>query len=157
MKMWEGSFEEIKRFRKEMNHLFDTFFGSEFGKKMLPDTRDTRRDVQLFREPLSDLKEMDKELIATIEIPGVDKKDIQLQITENNIEVKVEKKQEAKVEKKGFIKSERSYKGFYRSMSLPFKVIPDKTKASYRDGVLEIVMTKVEKKKLEKAKKIEVS
>jgi len=155
--MWEGSFEEIKRFRKEMNRLFDTFFGTEFGKKMLPDTRDTKKDVQLFREPLSDLKETDKELIATIEIPGVDKKDIQLQITENNIEVNVEKKEETKVEKKGYIKSERSYKGFYRSMSLPFKVMPEKTRASYKDGILEIVMPKVEKKKREKAKKIEIN
>ena len=96
--MWKDPFEEIKRFRKEMNRLFDRFWGpSEISEKTL---LDTRRDMQLFREPLSDLKETDKEIIANIELPGIDKKDIQLQITENNLEVKVEKKQETKLRKK---------------------------------------------------------
>jgi len=154
--MWKDPFEEIKRFRKEMNLLFDTFLGSEFTERALPDIKNMKKDMQLFRQPLSDLKETDKELIASIEIPGVDKKDIQLRITENNLEVKVEKKQEMKVEKKGYLRAERSYKGFYRSMYLPSKVIPEQAKASYKDGVLEIIMPKSEKKKLEKAKKIEV-
>lgn len=153
--MWEDPFEEMKRFRKEMNRLFDTFLG-RVAERALPDMSSMRKDMQLFRQPLSDLRETDKELIASIEIPGVDKKDIQLQITENNLEVKVEKKQEMKVEKKGYLKAERSYKGFYRSMSLPSRVIPQQAKASYKDGVLEVVMPKAEKKKLEKAKKIEV-
>lgn len=154
--MWKDQFEEMKRFRKEMNHLFDTFFGSEFVERALPDMSSIRKDMQLFRQPLSDLKETDNELIASIEIPGVDKKDIQLQITANNLEVKVEKKQEMKVEKKGYLRAERSYKGFYRSMSLPSRIIPEQAKASYKDGILEVVMPKAEKKKIEKAKKVEV-
>lgn len=148
--MWKDPFEEMKRFRKEMNRLFDTFWGpSEISEKDLPDIR---RRMQLFREPLSDLKETDKELIANIELPGIDKKDIQLQITENNLEVKVERKQEAKVERKGYLRAERSYKGFYRSIGLPAKIIPERAKASYKNGVLEVVMPKTEKKKLKKAK-----
>jgi HSP20 family protein len=148
--MWKDPFEEMKRFRKEMNRLFDTFW-SPFGisEKALPDIK---RDMQLFREPLSDLKETDRELIANIELPGIDKKDIQLQITENNLEVKVEKKQEAKVEKKDYLRAERSYKGFYRLISLPVKIMPEKVKASYKNGILEVVMSKAEKKKLKKAK-----
>jgi HSP20 family protein len=154
--VWEDFFEEMKRFRREMNRLFDTFLGSEFEERLLPSLSGLKKEVQLFRQPLSDLKETDKELIAYIEIPGVDKKDIQLKVTENSLEVKAEKKAEAKVEKEGYLKAERSYKGFYRSISLPTKIIPEKTKASYKDGVLEIVMPKAEEKKLEKAKKIEV-
>jgi len=154
--MWKDPFEEMKRFRKEMNRLFDTFLGSEFTERALPDKTNIKKDMQLFRQPLSDLKETDKELIASIEIPGVDKKDIQLQITENNLEVKVEKKQEMRFNKKGFLKTERSYKGFYRSMSLPSRVIPEQAKASYKNGVLEVVMPKDEKKRPEKTKKVEI-
>jgi HSP20 family protein len=150
-------FEEMRQFRKEMNRLFDAFFGSEFPEKALTDTSNLNRDIQLFRRPLSDLKETDKELIASIEIPGVDKKDIQLKITENNLEIKVEKKQEVKIEKKNYLKEERSYKGFYRSISLPSRIVPDQVKAYYKDGVLEVVMPKVvEKNKVEKAKKVEI-
>jgi len=143
-------FEKIRRFRKEMDRLFDTFWSSsEISKETLPEIR---KDMQLLREPLSDLKETDKEILASIELPGIDKKDIQLQITENNLEVKVEKKQEAKIEKKGYIRAERSYKGFYRSISLPVKIIPEQAKASYKNGILEVVMPKAEKKRLKKAK-----
>lgn len=152
--MWRDPFEDLIRFRKEMNRLFDTFFGAEFfPEKTL---QSMEKEMQLFRQPLFDLKETDNELIASIEMPGVDKKDIQLQITENKLEVKAEKKQEAKVEKKGYLKEERSYKGFYRSITLPVKVIPEQSKATYKDGILEVVMPKAEKKKAEKATKIEV-
>ena len=154
--MWKDPFEEMKRFRKEMNRLFDTFLSSKFAERALPDMSIMKKDMQLFRQPLSDLRETDKELIASIEIPGVDKKDIQLKVTENNLDVKVEKRHGMKVEKKGYLKEERSYKGFYRSMSLPLKVIPEKTKAFYKEGVLEVVMPKAEKKKLKKAKKVKV-
>ena len=50
------------------------------------------------------------------------------------------------------MRAERSYKGFYRSISLPVKIVPEQAKASYKNGVLEVVMPKAEKKKLKKAK-----
>lgn len=153
--MWKDPFEEIKRFRREMNRLFDAFWGYDNFNRALPDTNHIKKDIDLFRQPLSDLKETDKELIAYIEIPGVDKKDIELRVTENNLEVKVEKKQEMKIEKKGYLRAERSYKGFYRSMNLPLKIIPGEVKASYKDGILEVVMPKAEKE-VKKTKKVEI-
>ncbi len=148
--MWKDPFEEMRRFRKEMNNLFDTFWG--LPKTSKNSLLDIKKNIQLFREPLSDLKETDKRLVANIEMPGIDKKDIQLLITENNLEVKVEKRQEEKIKKKGYIKSERSYKGFYRSINLPVKIVPEQVKASYKNGILEVVMPKAERKKLKKAK-----
>jgi HSP20 family protein len=153
MKMRYDPFEEMRRFQREMNKLFDSFWRSEFPKRLPSPSK----GLSLLREPLADLKETDKELIASIEIPGVDKKDIQLTLTENNLEVKVEKKTEAKIEKKGYIRAERSYRGFYKSIALPVKVIPEKSKATYKNGILEVVMPKAEKKKQKKAKKIEIS
>lgn len=151
--MWNDPFEEMRRFRKEMNRLFDAFFekGPLFTEKGISMT-----EMPMFRQPLFDMRETDSELIASIEIPGVDKKDIQLNITENNLEVKAEKKQETKMEKEGYLKEERSYKGFYRSVPLPCKIIPEQARATYKDGVLEVIMPKAEKKKIEKARKIEI-
>jgi len=147
--MWRDPFEEMRRFQREMNRLFATFWGLPESIKTLPDMR---RDIQSFREPLIDMKETNKELIAYIEIPGVDKEDIQLDVTDNNIKIKAEKKAETKTEKDGYIRAERSYSGFYRSMNLPCRIIPERVKASYKNGVLEVVMPKAEKKKTRKVK-----
>lgn len=129
---------DIKDVFEETEKIFDNMFGRE-NMFMEPFKKNN-----LFRKPLLDLEENENELKAYFEIPGVDKDDIQLNITDNNIEVKVEKHSEMKFadENKGFFKSERAYSGFYRSMSLPTKVIPDKARASYKNGILEVIMPK---------------
>ncbi|MEM3113076.1 MAG: Hsp20/alpha crystallin family protein [Candidatus Pacearchaeota archaeon] len=144
--MFEDIFEEMRRLQREINRSFGEFWESD-QFRALPDHSRNKRISSLMRSPLTDLEETDKEMIAKFELPGVDKKDIQLNITPDRIEVKVEKKQEAKIEKKGFYREERSYRGFYRSMALPSEVIPEKAKAKYRDGILEVLMPKVENKK----------
>ncbi|MEM4625237.1 MAG: Hsp20/alpha crystallin family protein [Candidatus Pacearchaeota archaeon] len=138
-------FEEIRRLQREIDRSFNDFWDSE-SYRSLPDYT-TKRNGLLMRSPLTDLEETDKELIVKFEIPGVDKKDIQLNVTEDRVEVKVEKKQEFKVEKKGFYREERSYRGFYRSIPLPVEVIPEKAKAKYKDGILEVTIPKSEIKK----------
>lgn len=124
---------DIKDVFEETEKIFDDMFGENMFLK-----------ENAFRKPILDLEESDNTLKAIFEIPGVDKKDIQLSIADNNIEVKVEKKSETKIadENKGIFRSERSYSGFYRSMNLPAKIIPDKCKASYKNGILEVIMPK---------------
>ncbi len=153
--MSEDLYEEMRRFRREMDRLFNMYFGGlvELEEKALPGGG---KELQVFRQPLSDLKETDNEFIATIEMPGVEKKDIKLEVTENSLKVKAEKKQESKIEKKDYLREERSYRGFYRAMALPSKVLPERAKASYKDGVLEIILPKAEKKKTEKTRKVEI-
>ncbi len=149
--MFEDIFEEMRRLQNEINRSFGDFWESD-RFKTLPDYTGKKRALAL-RSPLTDLEETDKNIIAKFEMPGVDKKDIQLNITEDKIEVKVEKKQEAKVEKKGFYREERSYRGFYRAMALPSNVIPEKAKAKYKDGILEVTIPKA---KVKKKNKIEI-
>ena len=146
--MFGDIFDEMRRLQRELDRSFGDFWDSE-SYKSLPDHTGKKGSLAL-RSPLTDLEETDKEVIAKFEMPGVDKKDIQLNITEDKIEVKVEKKQEAKVEKKGFYREERSYRGFYRAMALPSNVIPEKAKAKYKDGVLEVTIPKTEAKKKNK-------
>lgn len=146
--MFEDIFEEMRRLQREINRSFEDLWTKD-ELKALPNYS---KKLAL-RAPLTDIEETDKEVIARFEIPGVDKKDIQLNISENKIEMKVEKKQETKVEKKGFYKEERSYRGFYRAMSLPSEIMPEKAKAKYKDGILEVTMPKAEQKA---RKKIEI-
>jgi len=141
--MFEDFIDEMRRFQRELNRSFGEFWDRD-DIKALPFRSNS------LRTPLTDLEETDKEVIARFDVPGVEKKDIQLNVTSNRIEVKVEKKQEAKVEKKGMYKEERSYRGFYRAMMLPSEVVADKAKASYKNGVLEVTMPKAENKKKSK-------
>ncbi len=137
--MIEDFFKEIRKLQRQINASFNNLWRRE-----LPDYSTA---YPTFRTPLTDIQETDDKIIATFEIPGVDKKDIQLNVTENRIEVKVEKKQEVKMEKGNYLKEERSYKGFYRAMPLPAEIIPEKTRASYKDGVLKVEMIKTKKEK----------
>ena len=129
---------DIKNVFDETEKMFDNIMNDKMFKL------EQKKDK--FRQPLTNLKETNNMYIATVEIPGVDKKDIQLNISENSLEVKVEKKSEMKIanENKGFIRSERFFSNFYRLMNLPSKIIPEKVRASYKNGILEVVLPKAQ-------------
>lgn len=150
-KYWPDAFEEMRRTRRIMEELFDEFFPS-YKREVLP----SPKGMEEFRRPFSELEEREDGIIAHIEIPGTNKEDIRLEITENGLEIKAEKKTETKKEGKGYSREERRYRGFYRKMSLPYKINPDGAKATYKDGVLEISMPRTEPKKLTKGKRLEI-
>ncbi|MFW6025366.1 MAG: Hsp20/alpha crystallin family protein, partial [Candidatus Woesearchaeota archaeon] len=97
-----------------------------------------------FQEVKRVLKE-DGNFITKIDMPGVNKDDIELNVNEHEIEVKVEKNDEAeyKDEKKGYHKIERKSFGFYRNIPLPEEIDTDNTTAKYDKGVLEIKAPKM--------------
>jgi HSP20 family protein len=131
-----------EEYRREMNKFLESF--------RMP-------IMKGFKEPLVDIEVTDKDVIARIELPGIDKNDIDLNITEDAVQVKAEKKKEAEIKKKGFYRQERSYTGFQRAFSLPVKVKPEDASAKLEKGVLEIVMPKAKPEKAEKkGKKIAV-
>ena len=74
----------------------------------------------------------DSGIEVTVELPGLDEKDIEVSITEEALTVKGEKK----IEKKGYYVSERSYGSVYRSIPLPAGVDADKAEANFKNGVL---------------------
>ena len=127
--------------RKEMQRFFEGF--------RMP-------AVKGFKEPLADIEVTGKEVIAHIELPGVEKKDIDLNITENAVEIKAEKKREAEIKKKGYYRQERSYAGFHRAFSLPVNIKPEQSTAKLEKGVLEIVMPKARPEKARKGRKVAV-
>ncbi len=105
------------------------------------------------RSALANVRETGESVLARFEIPGVDKKDIELNIKDDSIEVKAFKTFENQAkDKKCETKSCKSVK-FYKAIGLPASVNPDKATASYKDGVLRVEMPKIE---ANKSKKIEI-
>jgi HSP20 family protein len=147
MKYTYNPWSELIRIQNEMEKLFD---GTE--PKLLLGNRE---NSVAYRSPLTDMYETDKEIIANIEVPGVNKKDIEINMHDNHLEIKVEKTEEKKDEKKGTYRFERSYKGFYRCLTLPESADTENANAEYTDGVLKISIPKIEKQK-ETVKKLEV-
>lgn len=99
-----------------------------------------------YREPSVDVVETDKEVIATADMPGIEKQDIKINLTENRLEISAETKREEKREERGYIYRERSRGAYYRAISLPTSIDTENSKATYRNGILEIRMPKMEVK-----------
>jgi HSP20 family protein len=155
VKMAKDIFDIDKEFRKLRDQM-DKVFGGFLGEPLDDDRKligsGLRGDLDnTFRTPVCDIYETDKEVIANIELPGVSKKDIKLNVSDNMLNVRAEKKYEKKDEdeKKGYRRYERSYSGFYRSFPLPLGVDENKVKANYKDGMLEVHMPKKEQKEVE--------
>jgi len=96
-----------------------------------------------------------KEFKITAEMPGVDKKDIEINVTPKNISICGETKTESNEKEKGWIRKERNYSTICRSMIFPEDVDPDKADAKLKDGILEITIGK-KKPTVEKGKNIPV-
>ena len=137
--------DDFRRFEEIMNRMFEEFWGRPSARRLLPSGGAVVPSGQ--REPFIDLIESDKEIIATAEMPGLEKQDININVTEDRLEISAETKQEEKKEEKGYIYRERRSGSYYRAISLPSPVDPDKSKAIYKNGVLEIKMPKTEVKK----------
>lgn len=100
----------------------------------------------LVREPKTDILEDDKEYVIITEIPGVDKKDIRVNVDGNILRISAESKREEYQKKKNLVRKERSVTKFYRTFMLPDYVDPKKAKATYKNGVLTIRFPKVKGK-----------
>ena len=92
--------------------------------------------------PSMDLSETDKEIEITAELPGLEEKDIQLNVADNVLTIRGEKKNEREETKKDYHMVERSYGSFTRSVQLPDGVNPDNIKAVIAKGVLKVTVPK---------------
>jgi HSP20 family protein len=121
----------------EMNRLFDSFFGR-------PATVAAGERVWA---PLADMYETKDDLFVTFELPGIREKEVSVSITGDVLTVKGERKLERDLKDEGYHRLERVYGPFERVVPLPMPVQADKVKATYRDGMLEIRLPKVEEVK----------
>lgn len=92
------------------------------------------------REPVTDLIEEEGQISVTLEMPGVDKKDIDIRVTERELEIHVDTPQ----------------RKYFKSLKLPSEVKPPTTKASYKNGVLDITMEKARRSPTKGGHKVRV-
>lgn len=102
--------------------------------------------------PSMDIAETDKDIEITAELPGLEEKDVQVNVADDVLTIKGEKKAEKEEKDKNYHRVERSYGSFYRSLQLPSGVNADAIKATLKNGVLRVTVTKpaaVQPKKIE--------
>ena len=130
-------FREVSRLRREMDRLWDDYFGSG------------RRGLQPLAEfaPAVDVKETDTEIVVKAEVPGMDAKDINISVTGEVLTIKGEKKDEKEEKEENYHLIERSHGSFSRSLVLPAAVDMDKIEAKYDKGVLTVSCPKREEVK----------
>jgi len=131
--MLKGGFQPNKRFV----HGFSLNIGpdgkprmQEFGNKPLK-TPTGQPTISEEREPLTDIIEGDNDVAVTVEMPGIEKTDIDLNVTKDAIEISVD----------------TQTRKYHKKLDLPCDVIPKTTKATYKNGILDVVIKRKEKKK----------
>lgn len=94
--------------------------------------------------PKVDIIDHDKEIIVRAEIPGVKKDDLDVTISDHSVSIKAKTHMEEKEEKKNYFRQEISQGEIYRSMVLPCQVDETKASASFKDGIFELTVPKLE-------------
>lgn len=141
---------------KEIERWFDEFLEEPFFPRMWRKFPRWRRLKELEEvSPSVDMFDKKDEIVVKAEIPGVEKENISISLSDNTITIKGEMKKEEEVKEEDYYYSERSYGSFSRSLNLPAKVQAEKIKASFKNGILEIHLPKAEESK-PKEVKIEV-
>jgi len=94
-----------------------------------------------------DMYETDQDVVIKSSMPGVKAEDLDITITGDTLTIKGETKTEEKVEKANYIRQERRYGAFCRSLTLPTTIVAEKAKAEFENGVLTLTLPKAEEVK----------
>ncbi len=131
--------KEIEEIRKEMDRLFEEFLS--------PVRRRRAVSTEGVISPNVDIFERGNEMVIQVELPGVNKEDIDLTITDDRLVIKGEIKKPEGVSEEDYILSERSYGAFSRTVNLPMDVDKSSVKANFKNGLLEITILRKEEAK----------
>jgi HSP20 family protein len=141
---------ELSRPAGDMDRMFEDFLGRRL-RPFLPE-RWWPAAAMKITAPVVDLYEEKDDIVVKAELPGMEKDNIEVNLSDNRLTIKGEKKQEEEVKKEGYYRSERSYGSFVRTLELPREVQTDKVKAAFKNGILEIRLPKTEEAKKKETK-----
>lgn len=117
--------------QREMYQLFDDF-GQAFRLPALDEPA----------EPKVDIAETDNDIQLTVELPGVDERDVEVTLAEGRLTIKGEKHSEKEEKGKAYRMVERSHGSFMRAIPMPYDVDPDSVDAKFAKGVLTVILPK---------------
>ncbi|MGH7350980.1 MAG: Hsp20/alpha crystallin family protein [Candidatus Methylomirabilales bacterium] len=140
-------FQDLVSLRERMNRLFE---------QTLDHSRGEREGMAAWTwAPAVDIYETPDSIVLQAELPGLGKDDIDIQVRDNVLTLKGERRSEKEVKEGNYLRVERAYGGFQRAFTLPAAVQADKIRAAFKDGVLDVSIPKAEEAK-PKQIKIEV-
>jgi HSP20 family protein len=130
---------ELTTMQEKVNKLFDDVIKSPY--------RSDEGFALSAWAPAVDIYETGKEIILKAELPEMQEKDIEIKVEDNNLILSGERRMEKEVKEENYHRIERSYGSFHRSFTLPNTVDRENIKASYKDGVLKVILPKKEEAK----------
>lgn len=130
--MWEGpfGFPLFRGLGRELDAIFETF------KMEKPFFEPTER----LWNPEMEVETKANEFRVTLDVPGLKKEEVTVEVGDNHLILRGERKHEVEEKKEGYFKTERTYGSFYRAVPLPEGVKPEEAKAAMTEGVLTITM-----------------
>ena len=157
----------IQRMAEDMDRLFEQFgfgrmgLGSSpaFGTLVSPESlrsapRLGRADRTLW-SPQVEVRQRGDDIVIRADLPGVDRDDVHVEVENDVLTIRGERREEHEEEEEGFYRSERSYGQFHRMLPLPEGVSADEVEATFRDGVLEVRLP-APKQQEQRTRRIEV-
>jgi HSP20 family protein len=132
VKTSQDPFALLRQMTFELDRVFDDW--PSFGWPMFA-RRGTEAMAWL---PKMEVLEKENRLITRVDLPGMKKEDVTVEVTEGQLILSGERKRETEERKDNFYRTEREYGSFYRAVPLPEGVKVDEVKASFADGVLEV-------------------
>lgn len=138
------TFHPIAQLHHEIDRVFDSVLGS-FGFPSLRGNGGSLFDSHqpALLRPSVDIAASEKEYLVTVEVPGVNETDIQLELIDDALIVRGEKKQEREEKQKDYYRVERSYGAFKRVLTLPEDANREAISAKCTDGVVTITLPRV--------------
>jgi len=129
-------FNEIDRLQRQMNSLFEDF---------LTPTWKTNEDF--IHTPTAEIEETEEAIHLKLEVPGMEAKDLNIEVTRDSVSITGERKQEQKSQENGTFRSEFRYGKFQRVIPLTRQIDNTNVKAEYKDGILNLTLPKAEEEK----------
>lgn len=131
-------FREVESLQREMNRLFDRLAMPEDGGS-------TSLGFNFI--PAAELHEAPDQVTLRMELPGIEAKDLDVNVTAEAVAISGERKSEIKSEEQGMSRSEFRYGKFQRIIPLPSRIQNDKVQAEFKNGVLCLTLPKAEDEK----------
>ena len=136
-------FALMSQLSQEMDRLFDGFWGVPSG--IGSSRRTSELDTALWA-PAVEMHEHDGEIVVRADLPGMQRDDVQVEVTDDSLLIQGERQQGCEEDREGWHHSECRYGSFFRSIPLPEGVDHSKVRAEFQNGVLEVRMPSPERK-----------
>lgn len=128
--------QEMNTLQRQMNRLFDEAI-----------TPSALLEREQLKAPAIEMSETAEALQLKLELPGMEAKDLDIQVTENSVYISGERKQESKTDENGVTRSEFYYGKFQRIIPLNTRIQNTEVKAEYKDGILNLTLPKTQQEK----------